>query len=508
MVEPLSDGVRSTSLLPSRAPFRYLSRIVKSTSFLPLLFGLLLPLSAPAQVPSPQPQTQQSVSRPAPVFDPQDGETLVFLGDSITHQCLYTQYLEDFFLTRYPDRRIHFHNAGVSGDRAADALRRFEDDVAAFRPKYVTVLLGMNDGQYMDFTGDIFETYRKDMTSLLDKIRDLGATAVVLTPTIFDHHQLGLRMKDPAFRFKDRSFSPQYNSVLGFYSGWLRETAGQRGLPCADLWGPLNDFTFTRRRTEPDFTLVPDAIHPGEAGQLIMAYGLLDQFNPGRKLVSSITLAMRGGKWTAAKGGDPVSDLAALPDGTGVSFTHLAPALPWVVPDAGSAEPFKWENTPPAALGMELTNAGHRLGAERVRIAGLPPGRYEILIDGEPVGKPVPHTQLAAKIELQGNAATPQHAQALAVALLNRERNDKAMRPLRDQWGRIKGLRARFEAAKPEDKGLVEKEIAAALAKTRELTALGREYQDKLHQAARPVARKYEIRLAGNASADGKEPAN
>jgi hypothetical protein len=33
-------------------------------------------------------------------LDLKDGDTLVFLGDSITHQCLYTQYIEDFFYTR------------------------------------------------------------------------------------------------------------------------------------------------------------------------------------------------------------------------------------------------------------------------------------------------------------------------------------------------------------------------------------------------------------------------
>ena len=110
------------------------------------------------------------------VFDLQDGDTLVFLGDSITHQCLYTQYVEDFFFTRYPDRKIHFHNAGVSGDKAGDALRRFDDDVAAFNPKYVTLLLGMNDGQYQDFDRGIVETYLRDMGQLHYKIQAARAT--------------------------------------------------------------------------------------------------------------------------------------------------------------------------------------------------------------------------------------------------------------------------------------------------------------------------------------------
>src|SRR5687768_1686265 len=37
-----------------------------------------------------------------------DGDGIVFLGDSITHQCLYTQYVEDYFYTRYPKLRLRF----------------------------------------------------------------------------------------------------------------------------------------------------------------------------------------------------------------------------------------------------------------------------------------------------------------------------------------------------------------------------------------------------------------
>jgi len=41
---------------------------------------------------------------------------VVFYGDSITAQRLYTRYVEDFVLTRYPTLHIRFVNAGVPGD--------------------------------------------------------------------------------------------------------------------------------------------------------------------------------------------------------------------------------------------------------------------------------------------------------------------------------------------------------------------------------------------------------
>jgi len=83
-----------------------------------------------------------------------DGDTVVFLGDSITHQCLYTQYIEDYFYTRYPKLHIHFHNAGVGGDRAKDALTRMRVTSSARAP-----MVGLNTHSV---TMDQLRTIRPD----------------------------------------------------------------------------------------------------------------------------------------------------------------------------------------------------------------------------------------------------------------------------------------------------------------------------------------------------------
>ena len=164
------------------------------------------------------------------LLDLKDGDTFVFLGDSITHQCLYTQYVEDFYYTRFPKIHVHFHNAGVGGDRAKNALDRFDDDVAACKPKYVTMLLGMNDGGYSSYAQPVFDTYQKDMSTLLDKIAALGATAVPMTPTMHDAR---------AARLAHRGLEPRdtyYNGVLALYGAWLREQAQVRGLGFVDMY--------------------------------------------------------------------------------------------------------------------------------------------------------------------------------------------------------------------------------------------------------------------------------
>src|SRR5207237_6276732 len=116
-------------------------------------------------------------------------------------------------------------NAGTIGDRAGDSLERFEADVAAFKPRYVSVLFGMNDGNFTDWQEPAFEVFAKDMTTLFDRVVELGATPIPMTPTIFDSlpNRLNNRVQDP--RDKD------YNNVLGTYAAWVKEQGKLRKTP-------------------------------------------------------------------------------------------------------------------------------------------------------------------------------------------------------------------------------------------------------------------------------------
>src|SRR5262245_26457594 len=64
-------------------------------------------------------------------FALRDGDTVVFLGDSITAARTYGKIVERYTLLRYPDRKVHFINAGWGGDTAAGGLGRLDRDVFA-----------------------------------------------------------------------------------------------------------------------------------------------------------------------------------------------------------------------------------------------------------------------------------------------------------------------------------------------------------------------------------------
>lgn len=445
----------------------------------------LLPLIFACTAVFAQEKTEKATPAPAPQFKPlvekidlKDGDTLVFLGDSITHQCLYTQYVEDYFYTRYPKLRIHFHNSGVGGDRAQDALNRFDEDVAAYKPKYVTILLGMNDGSYRDFDKAIFDTYQTGMNTILDKIAGLGATAVPMTPTMFDAR---------AKRLKGDILEPRntyYNGVLSLYGTWLREQAEVRGLGFVDMWSPLNNLTMTARKKDPNFTMIQDGVHPGAVGQAVMAVAIVDNIVP-RSPVSQAVLQQKDGKMTGTATGGKLSDVAQ--NGDNVSFSWTADALPWVLP-------------PDALAGVKLTSLGHRYSNEKLTVRNLKPGNYELKSDGAVIGK-YADGQLGFGVELEENDKTPQYQQSLKVAMLNKQRNEMAYHPLRDQYSQLKAKRrdlAKLDPQAPDyaaKKAEFETWYTAQKAKVAELLAQAKTFEDQIYQSNKPVAHKYELTL-------------
>ena len=434
-----------------------------------VLFAILLVVPAPAQ----------EHLAPLAKLELEDGDTLVFLGDSITHQCLYTQYVEDYFYTRFPGKRIKFHNAGVNGARAIDALDRFDRDVASYKPKYVTVLLGMNDGSYQPYKEEVFQTYHKDMTELIARIEKIGAAPILMTPTMFDSR---------AARLRKRASTPDklelYNSVLAYYGTWLREVAVESGHGFVDMYSPLNHLTLQQRKANPNFTLITDSVHPDAPGQLVMAFAILEDMGAQRQ-VSNIRILAAGAKPRPQANGGKVSDLSVTADG--LSFTWSANSLPWVVPEE-------------AQSGAKLLRLGHRMSREALEVHGLPAGSYQLSIDGEVVGT-YSSVQLSRHIELQENAKTPQHEQAARVAQLNKERNAGPVKSLRNEWSTFQrySRAARKSAAAPDDA----KFKAQALALKARLEGMeGRaaehqraaaEIEAKIFQTNQPKPRRYDL---------------
>jgi hypothetical protein len=325
------------------------------------------------------------------------------------------------------------------------------------------------------------------MTTVLERIKEIGATAIPMTPTMFDAR--AARLRDAK---RDTESTALYNSVLTYYGTWLREVAAEQGLGFVDMWGPLNNITLEQRKSDPAFTLIKDAVHPDAPGQVVMATAIINDLALPRQVSNiRITPGPKRDPQIRATGG-MLTGFQWMEDG--IEFTWQAESLPWVVPV--EAQP-----------GAKLTRLGHRLSREALEIHGLPPGRYTLTIDGTEVGTYAADA-LDRHIELQENDKTPQYQQALAVANLNKERQN-AVRALRGEWSRFQGYThvKRQSEANPdnaqfkENLAKSEEQIAGMDERVAQHNAAAKAIEDKIYETNRPVARKYVLQRQ---RADGK----
>lgn len=332
------------------------------------------------------------------------GDTLLFLGDSITHQCLYTRYTTLFYMTRYPGIPLHFYNSGVGGDQAANALKRFDDDVAALKPACVTVLLGMNDGHYRPLGEPQFGTYKTNMTKLVDRLQqETQAKLFLLTPSLYDY--------EAAVKRSGRGIE-KYNDALIAFGGFLGSLGAERTIPVIDMNRPLREATAALRKNEPTATLVPGGVHPNPAGHLVMAYTILKAFGM-TPVVASVTIDATGNKARAERA--TVDQLNASP--ASVDFDLLEEALPF---------PYAKE----VRTVLPVLPFTKDLNREILAVKGLEPGRYRVEIDGKEIGV-WDAAALAAGVNLSDNDKTPQHLQAMRVMALNDKRT-AVMRNIRN----------------------------------------------------------------------------
>ena len=153
-------------------------------------------------------------------FHLHDGDTVVFFGDSITNQRLYTVFTETYVLTRFPQMRVNFVHSGWSGDRVTGGFGggidlRLDRDVFAYGPTVITVMLGMNDGEYQPNDDHIFNIFANGYRHILDRIKVAAPQARV---TLLERSPYDDVTRPP-------EFPGGYNSVLLTYGKFVRELA-------------------------------------------------------------------------------------------------------------------------------------------------------------------------------------------------------------------------------------------------------------------------------------------
>lgn len=333
-----------------------------------------------------------------------DGDRVVFYGDSITDQRLYTTFTESYVVTRYPSLNVAFTHSGWGGDRVSGGGggpidTRLSRDVFPYKPTVVTIMLGMNDGSYRAWDPAIFNTYKTGFEHILDSIKANAADSriTLIQPSPYDD-----ATRAPLFE-------GGYNAVLLRYSDYLKTIAQTRHLDLADLNNPVTAMLKKAAETDKDQAqrILPDRVHPAPAGHLIMAEALLRAWH-ATPLVSDVTIDVPTGKITAknAKVEGVTGSLST------VGWTTTESALPLPIDPKDKL----------MDLAVKSSDIIDALDQELLRVTGLMAGKWELMIDGISLGT-FPSDVLAKGINL-ATLNTPMLRQSLDVHGLTIKHNN------------------------------------------------------------------------------------
>jgi lysophospholipase L1-like esterase len=337
-------------------------------------------------------------------FALRDGDTVVFLGDSITAARTYGKLIEQYTLLRYPERKVRFYNAGIGGDTAAGGLKRLERDVFSRGATVLTVAYGVNDiGWGLKANAEHKKIFLDSIRGILAECRKRGVRVYICTTPITAEdpekaeHGFLQKMCDDALNLA-RSADEAAVDV-------------QRGM--REIQRRILKVNTAIKDKEKHVTLhAADGTHLNELGQLAMAFVMLKGIGAPAEVSSAVVDA---------------ADLS-VPEATGCKISEVNRAgetLSFTRLDAG----LPLNNGLFYALNFGYVPVGDQLNRYELSVKNLPAQRYTLTVDGRGVG-----TYTAQVLERGVNIASattsgwlpggPWDAQATLVRQLTDSRHD------------------------------------------------------------------------------------
>jgi lysophospholipase L1-like esterase len=372
-----------------------------------------------------------------------DGDRVVFYGDSITAQRLYTRFVEDFVLTRYPQLHIDFWNAGVPGDTVnggytGDMTARVARDVFPHRPTVLTCMLGMNDGYYMPFNEQYLGIYKDGYRKLLDALAAGAPSARVtlISPTPYDEVTHGTEFA-------------HYNEVVSRHATFDKELAASSHYGFSDF--NQAETTLLAMAMQKNLSLatllVPDRIHPSEASHWVMAATLAKSWGLS-PIVSSVRIDASNAKVTAGQNAR-VEDLA-IADGK-LQWTQIDDALPLPLNLEDPMIQFVLGASDLAAMDQQV-----------LRVEGLAAARYELRIDGHAIAS-FSREQLATGVNM-ALYSTPMEGQSKDVDGLEQKRTrlDETHFILAVEKPQVEGVSGATDVMRAKDEELAKEQHKSA----------------------------------------------
>jgi len=199
----------------------------------------------------------------------EQGQKILFIGDSITdcgrrdanapYGNGYVSLVRAFVTARYPERALRWENRGIGGNTVRHLAERWEQDVIAEQPDWLSVKIGINDvWRTFDSGGNgavPIDEYETTLRSLLQQAVDsTNCKLIVAEPYIID---------------ADRS-NPM-RAMMDDYGQVARKLAAEFG---AINIRTQEAFDATLATTTPE-DWADDKIHPNLPGHAVIALAFL-----------------------------------------------------------------------------------------------------------------------------------------------------------------------------------------------------------------------------------------
>jgi lysophospholipase L1-like esterase len=277
------------------------------------------------------------------------GDRVVLLGDGFIERMQHDGYLETRLTSRLPGTSVTFRNLGWSGDTVQGIARavfgtpeegfaRLMKDVTEAEPTVIVVAYGGNEAH----AGEAgWNDFQQQLRRLLDElVGSTGARLMLLVPRPYE--KLPPPLPDTA----------SYNRKLERYVGVLRDEAVRRGIPLI----PAAD-----RPGADHHRWTTDGIHLTEAGAWHVAARLADSLGYG-DTPWQFDVDVRSGTYNAEN--------VSLQSWQKSEHRHE-----WTLLDRYLPAPFPPDTAPPDPAELPY---GH------IQVRGLPPGTYQLLVEGVP----------------------------------------------------------------------------------------------------------------------------
>jgi len=202
----------------------------------------------------------------------QDGQTLLFIGDSITdcgrreaaHSPLgngYVKMLSDLLTVREPAKKIQVINRGIGGNTVDDLRSRWQEDVLSHRPEWLSIKIGINDlnrhlcrQEPLGLTPEMFSRiYRELLTLTKEKLPE--CRLLLISPFYISRDTL-----QDSYRARVLQLLPEYVQAVAE----LHREFQTRYVPLHEI------FQAQLEHRHPD-DYCPEPVHPHETGHLLMA---------------------------------------------------------------------------------------------------------------------------------------------------------------------------------------------------------------------------------------------